>query len=148
MSNRMNKRLIAPCGMNCGICMAYLREKNRCPGCRSSDAGKPISCIRCAMKTCEVLKERRARFCYQCEVVPCARLKQLDKRYRTKYDMSMMENLRQIKEEGMEAFLAAQRAKYRCPRCGGVVCIHNGRCYECEPDKSRRRRLSGGPDVS
>jgi hypothetical protein len=26
--------LIAPCGMNCGVCMAYLREKNKCPGCR------------------------------------------------------------------------------------------------------------------
>lgn len=30
---RINRNLIAPCGMNCGVCIAYLREKNRCQGC-------------------------------------------------------------------------------------------------------------------
>jgi hypothetical protein len=24
--------LVAPCGMNCGLCMGYLRDKNRCLG--------------------------------------------------------------------------------------------------------------------
>ena len=27
-------RLIAPCGMNCAVCLGYLREKNKCPGCQ------------------------------------------------------------------------------------------------------------------
>jgi len=26
--------LIAPCGMNCGACIAFMRDKNNCPGCR------------------------------------------------------------------------------------------------------------------
>jgi len=26
----INSSLIAPCGMNCGICMAFLREKKKC----------------------------------------------------------------------------------------------------------------------
>ena len=30
----MEKELIAPCGMNCGICKYYYREKDKCPGCR------------------------------------------------------------------------------------------------------------------
>ena len=34
----MKSELIAPCGMNCGICYGYLREKNKCPGCRKRDA--------------------------------------------------------------------------------------------------------------
>ncbi len=33
----MDVSLIAPCGMNCGICLAYLRTKNVCPGCRVND---------------------------------------------------------------------------------------------------------------
>ncbi len=30
----LNPVLIAPCGMNCGTCLGYLREKNKCVGCR------------------------------------------------------------------------------------------------------------------
>ena len=140
MSSGINKRLIAPCGMNCGICMAYLREKNRCPGCRKSDIGKAISVTNCRIKTCEVFKNKRARFCFQCENLPCDRLKHLDRRYRTKYDMSMLENLSQIKQGGIETFLSAQLAKYRCPRCGGIVCVHNKRCYKCDPPSGRNRQ--------
>jgi len=76
--------LIAPCGMNCGICMAYLREKNRCPGCRGDDASKMPSCLRCSIKNCETVKTTGSGFCYECPTGPCRRLKQLDKRYRTK----------------------------------------------------------------
>ncbi|MDD5456566.1 MAG: hypothetical protein PHV30_05985 [Candidatus Margulisbacteria bacterium] len=34
----MKPALIAPCGMNCAICLGYLREKNKCPGCSETDA--------------------------------------------------------------------------------------------------------------
>jgi len=30
--------MIAPCGMNCEICIGHIREKNKCPGCREIDA--------------------------------------------------------------------------------------------------------------
>jgi hypothetical protein len=30
MAMKFNKQLIAPCGMNCGICLGYLRDKNKC----------------------------------------------------------------------------------------------------------------------
>lgn len=35
------KTLIAPCGINCGICLAFLRDKNTCMGCREFDVNKP-----------------------------------------------------------------------------------------------------------
>jgi len=28
----MGKEFIAPCGMNCRLCMAYQRDKNQCKG--------------------------------------------------------------------------------------------------------------------
>jgi hypothetical protein len=134
----MEERLIAPCGMNCGICSAYLawshgvpRQRGKtihCTGCRPRD--KKCAFIK---RECPLLLNRSIEFCLECSNFPCLRLKRLDERYRNKYKMSMIENLHQIKEDGMEAFLAAQRAKYRCVRCGGVVCVHNGRCYDCEP---------------
>jgi|GEM_PF-1770110 hypothetical protein len=29
------KEMIAPCGMNCGSCLGYMRTEIHCPGCRS-----------------------------------------------------------------------------------------------------------------
>ena len=130
MNRKLNAQLIAPCGMNCGICMAYLRDKNRCPGCRAADKDKPLSCVRCKILNCETIAKGKSRFCFDCEK-RCARLKQLDKRYRTKYGMSMIENLEFIKNNGIDAFIAQQEAKYKCPKCGGVICVHRKKCYDC-----------------
>ena len=80
----ISSSLIAPCGMNCGICMAYLREKNKCPGCNGSNEDKPVYCVKCRIKNCEIIKNNRSGFCFECEKYPCSRLKQLDKRYKTK----------------------------------------------------------------
>ncbi len=104
MASLNKSSLIAPCGMNCGICMAYLREKNKCPGCRGTDINKPITRIKCKIKTCEVFQEAKSKFCFQCESFPCDNLKRLDKRYRTKYNMSMIENLENIKNSGIRKF--------------------------------------------
>jgi hypothetical protein len=38
MPTRISKELIAPCGMNCAICKAYLRQRNPCNGCRFGDS--------------------------------------------------------------------------------------------------------------
>ena len=45
--------------------------------------------------------------------------------------MSMVENLEKIKAKGMTEFLAEQAEKYRCPNCGDVVSVHDGKCYSC-----------------
>jgi hypothetical protein len=127
--------LIAPCGMNCGICMAYLREKNRCAGCRTPDEGKPISLLRCKIRTCVILKKSKAKYCCSCTEFPCANLKHLDKRYRTKYSMSMIENLNNIKSNGINRFLKAEKARWACPKCGGTICVHKGICVECGKNK-------------
>ena len=98
MNMPIKSSLIAPCGMICGICKAYLREKKRCPGCRGIDENKSFSVVNCRIKNCDELKKHDAKFCFECEKLPCARLKQLDKRYRTKYSMSMLENLECIQK--------------------------------------------------
>lgn len=123
-------QLIAPCGMNCYICMAYLRKKNKCPGCRI-EANKPVTRVICKIKTCETLTENKLAFCFECENVPCKNLKHLDKRYRTRYNMSMIENLENIQKIGIEEFLKNEKIRWTCPECGGTVCVHKGYCYDC-----------------
>ena len=127
----MKKELVAPCGMNCGICKYYYRRKNTCPGCRGPDDNKSNFCIRCIIKNCDELKKNNSEFCCDCSKIPCKRLKNLDKRYRTKYHMSMLENLKCIKEQGMDIFLEKETKKWTCPQCGGIVTCHGGLCLQC-----------------
>ncbi|MFA5292829.1 MAG: DUF3795 domain-containing protein [Phycisphaerae bacterium] len=127
--------LIAPCGINCGVCHAYLRENNKCPGCRGSDIGKPITRVKCKIKICEVFKNKKAKFCFQCNDLPCDKLKHLDKRYRTKYNMSMIENLGNIEKSGIRKFLLNEKTRWICSNCGGTICVHKGFCYSCGKKK-------------
>ena len=127
----LTSTLIAPCGMNCGLCLGYLRRKKRCLGCNSNDANKPKSCVSCRIKNCGETKAHEQKYCFECAKFPCARLRQLDKRYRTKYGMSMIENLARIRELGVEGFVILEQGRWKCPECGGVICVHRENCLYC-----------------
>lgn len=126
-----DKSLIAPCGMNCGTCIAYLRDKNTCPGCRVFSTDKAISIQRCIIPKCINLDKTDSKFCYDCEKYPCKRIKQLDKRYSTKYNTSFIENLKMIKEKGIEKFLVFETQRRTCPKCGSVLSVHRDQCLKC-----------------
>jgi hypothetical protein len=127
--------LIAPCGMNCRLCWGYIRERNTCPGCRkisNQDSLKSVSRIRCKIKSCEQIAKAEIKYCSDsCDSFPCARLKQLDKRYRTKYGMSMIDNLKMINEFGIRHFIQNEKAKWICPECGEMICVHRPACLSC-----------------
>ncbi|HYA48276.1 MAG TPA: DUF3795 domain-containing protein [Burkholderiales bacterium] len=141
----MNKGLIAPCGMNCGICASYLAQVHGvreqgirmayCAGCRVR--GKMCAYLR---KWCNLLKEQKIAYCHECPKFPCHRLETLDKRYRVRYRMSMIENLRVIGEKGMTRFLQQQRRRWRCPECGGTISCHNGLCFACGLEELKGRK--------
>lgn len=120
----MKKELIAPCGMNCGLCLHYLRVENKCPGCFN---GRKVNgrCIKCAIRLC---KERKGEYCFECEKFPCERLKRMDDRYRTKYGMSEIENLKCIKECGIECFL--EKEEERWVNEEGTFCVHDKKRYK------------------
>jgi hypothetical protein len=141
----MKEELIAPCGMNCGLCISYLAMKNDL----NSKGLKRVYCKGCLPRgkncvhmgdQCQVLREGLVRFCFECKGFPCKRLKALDKRYRTKYHMSMLENLRFIQEHGVESFLEKEAAMWKCPDCGNPICCHIGLCLNCQIDVLRQNR--------
>lgn len=132
----MEEDLIAPCGMNCSLCVSYLAMKNNlkkkgfgksyCAGCLPR--GKNCAFMK---KHCDLVGKGLVRFCYLCQDFPCRRLKALDKRYRTKYHLSMIENLEFIQGHGIGAFLEQEEAKWGCSECGQSICCHNGLCLNC-----------------
>jgi ribosomal protein L40E len=56
----------------------------------------------------------------------------MDDRYRKNYKMSIKDNLEYIKKMGLGKFIEAQYDKYQCSRCGGLISIHNGKCFKCD----------------
>jgi ribosomal protein S27AE len=123
--------MIAPCGMNCGTCIAYMRPKNKCPGCWADDKTKHKACVQCIIKNCNNLKETQSKFCFDCTKYPCKRLKQLDKRYQTRYRTSFLDNLMMIKHNGIDSFLDFETKRRRCPSCGSTLSVHRDHCLVC-----------------
>ncbi len=126
------RSLIAPCGMNCGLCRAFLRSRNSCPGCRGDDRGKPKTRVLCRIKTCKARCRADQDFCFNCSSFPCERLRALDKRYRTKYGMSMIQNLLSIQAAGLAAFIEQEQVRWQCPGCGATICVHEASCRICK----------------
>lgn len=132
-----NKELIAPCGMNCALCSSYLAKKNNvkekgikipyCIGCRLRNK-------KCAFlkKRCVLLLDNEVKYCYECSEFPCDRLKTIDKRYRERYRMSMIDNLNFIKEKGIDKFLLSEKKRWQCKKCSDFICCHNGLCFKCD----------------
>ncbi|MFH1197316.1 MAG: DUF3795 domain-containing protein [bacterium] len=127
----LKSSLIASCGMNCGLCHGYQRDKNTCAGCNSDSLNKPNYCIGCHIKNCDMLTSSKSKYCFGCTKYPCIRLKKLDKRYKIKYGMSMIENLNKIKEIGIRKFTQLEKQKWTCPNCGSIICVHRENCLVC-----------------
>ncbi|MFC1942706.1 DUF3795 domain-containing protein [Chloroflexota bacterium] len=142
---KMDKELIAPCGMNCEICSGYLASKHDiksegirmpcCAGCRPRDK-------KCAFlkKRCSLLLGNQVEYCYECESFPCTGLIHIDNRYKTLYRMSMIENLESIKTKGITEFLESEAERWKCPECGAVICCHNGICFNCGLEMLRNKK--------
>lgn len=127
----MDSMLIAPCGLNCVLCHGYQREKDRCGGC-NSDNVRPGYCTSCILKLCPEKQGDSTRICGTfCAKFPCKRLKDLDKRYRTKYGESCLENITLIEASGLEALIVRDSEKWKCPVCGELLCCHRPNCIHC-----------------
>jgi hypothetical protein len=141
----MEKVLIAPCGMNCGICSGYLALKNNvkskgvrmsyCAGCHPR--GKQCAFLK---KRCAKLMNGKVQYCYECDEFPCHSLEHIDNRYRVLFKMSMVENLKYIKENGIAKLLEREEEKWKCPDCGGAICCHNGICFSCGLEKLKNKK--------
>lgn len=46
--------------------------------------------------------------------------------------MSMIENLEYIRTSGVRRFLEKEKAKWTCPGCGEILCVHRPQCLACE----------------
>jgi len=134
-NNPISEALIAPCGINCAICSRYLAfinnlKRSQCVGCRARHEKCTYLFQKCNGINHDAIDD--AVFCNECEQYPCKEIDRLEKRYKTNYSMSVKDNLQYIREKGLRKFIEDQYEKYRCPKCGGLISIHNGKCFKCD----------------
>ena len=129
MPEAIGSQLFAPCGMNCMVCFAHCSTKKACGGYLGTDESKPGHCRTCLRKNCAA--ERELSYCYECSDFPCRRIRDLDRSYRKRYGVSLIEQSLFVKENGIELFLENERKRYTCAACGGVISLHDHRCSEC-----------------
>lgn len=140
----MKTKSIAPCGLICELCYGFQREKNKCDGCNSNGTISSY-CLKCTIKNCTEKKDPQ-ELCYKCSKYPCRRLKDLEKRYTSRYGESLMHNFQQISEIGIRRFVKEQIEHWKCPECGQLLCVHKELCAYCGavnskfPDSRRKKR--------
>ena len=132
----VDNNLAAPCGIYCGFCRQYLALKNNkleekglklgCQGCRIRN--KNCAFIR---RDCSKLRKKEIAYCYECEDIPCNKLKRINNIYIDRYSISLIKNLKRIEEIGVNSWLKEQKKLYTCPECGGEICVHDEECYVC-----------------
>lgn len=127
---KLDDIMFAPCGMNCLVCYKHCHHKKTCAGCLQSDNGKPEHCRKCTIKDC--VEDKALTYCYDCLDFPCTQIKYLDKSYRTRYGVSLIDNGLFVKENGLTKFMEQQKRKYTCPECGGIISLHDRECSECK----------------
>jgi hypothetical protein len=125
----MNTKSMAPCGLICDICYAYQRKKNTCDGCNST-GNKTAYCSRCKIKQCPE-KSSETELCIKCDNYPCKILKDLEKRYTSKYGESIFSNFNLIDDLGIRKFVKMQSEEWKCNNCGKLLCVHNSKCSYC-----------------
>jgi hypothetical protein len=86
------------------------------------------SCRNCVKKKCAF--DKGLQWCFECSRFPCTRIKSLNQRYQQNYDIDLVQNGLDAKQD-MDAFLQAQKERFTCKSCGGIIDQHHRRCSEC-----------------
>ncbi|RJX35187.1 MAG: DUF3795 domain-containing protein [Desulfarculus sp.] len=144
----VNRDLLSPCGLYCGVCGAYIAtqkdspalkagiaqvfgcapEEINCQGCRSSVRYK--HCQSCAIRSCA--EGRGYEGCHQCAEFPCGHIEALGAMFpNTVAHKVMLRAVEAWRKLGTEAWVAAEEARYRCPSCQQSLMRGAARCHRC-----------------
>ena len=97
---------IACCGIDCGLCPTYYTKgPSKCPGCGGPNfSNKHPSC---SILTC-CIKKNGFETCADCNDYPCEKLKSWDKADSFVSHKVSLQNLYEIKQNGINAFIEQQ----------------------------------------
>jgi len=148
MTEKENK-LLAPCGLYCGVCSIYKAYKDNdlelkkeiltklnnneiktiediaCTGCLS-DGIVFHFCQACPIKTC--IKNKKIKGCYQCKDFPCEIISNWPDPLEKKVMLRAIPSWREL---GIENWVAEEEKRYKCPNCGTLLFHGTKKCKNC-----------------
>jgi len=54
--------------------------------------------------------------------------------------MSMIENLKFIKTKGINEFVRKENIRWKCVKCGELICVHRRLCLKCSPEYEKKNK--------
>lgn len=140
MESNERQNLVAPCGIDCGICELYTckddsqlydrliangipMDKIPCEGCRSSLGNCPVIQETCHTYTC--VQKKNVDFCSDCDEFPCVYLHPSADRANVLPHNLKVYNLCKIKNEGLNHFIQ-QSAEIKARYYAGKMFVGKG----------------------
>jgi hypothetical protein len=151
-----DERLLAPCGLYCGVCGVYIAtrdhnekfkailgklygskpEVTECKGCMQGEPPELLYgfCSTCPIRDC--IKGKGFYSCHQCCDFPCKYMDNFPMPVGRKVMRRAIPEWRAFcakagVEAGNRAFAEAQFKRYRCPKCGYELFRGAKRCRSC-----------------
>jgi hypothetical protein len=146
------KNLVGICGLYCGTCPYYLAyrkndtacltklaqeecasiEELRCDGCLSENVSCHCKACRHGFRTCA--SEKGVNWCFECSEFPCQRLKDFTEIHVVngiKHHEHVIDDLMDMKENGIAQWVERQDQAARCTGCGQVRYWFDRACPDC-----------------
>ncbi|MFX1363993.1 MAG: DUF3795 domain-containing protein [Promethearchaeota archaeon] len=146
----INKSLLAPCGLYCGVCAVYIADRDdnikfkeklvdiykpipnsvegiKCKGCQSENEENIFGyCKLCGIRNC--VKNKGFEGCYQCDDFPC---KYIDRFPIPVAKKVILRAIPRWKEIGTKKWVEEEEKRYRCPECNNTLFRAAKRCNKC-----------------
>ena len=145
---KINKALLAPCGLYCGVCGVLIADRDdnhkfkerlatvygtkpediRCRGClHVNEEDVFFYCRACPIKACTRKKEIEG--CHQCNDFPCRLIEEFPMPVGRRV---MLRAIPQWREWGTQKWVAEEEKRYHCPSCGYTLFRGAKRCRQCQ----------------
>lgn len=140
----VNKGLVSPCGLYCGVCNTYYAtinndkalaekiakgygmpvEKIACHGCMSDTVFE--YCKVCAIKSCTAKNGYEG--CYQCGQFPCDKIEAFPF---PEAKTNILRAVTEWKRLGTEEWVKSEEQLFSCSKCGAVLFRGARKCRKC-----------------
>ncbi|MFX1297148.1 MAG: DUF3795 domain-containing protein [Promethearchaeota archaeon] len=147
----VQKELLAPCGLYCGVCAIYIADKAnnlkfkqrlvdvykpisktvadiKCSGCLSENQEKIFGyCQTCPIRDC--VKNKGIEGCHQCDDFPCKFINNFPIPVGKKVILRAIPTWREF---GTKKYVEEEEKRYHCPNCGNPLFRGVKRCNTCK----------------
>jgi len=134
MTNENAWNLVAPCGLYCGECTAFLNKE--CGGCRSNRGLSKKYRKYCKIYECS--SNKKLKICLECNEFPCKFFDffKAEKLIESSWFLDVLSNMKQIKEIGLSNFLNRKekwlKEREKCAAKRGVRYCDECKEWPCE----------------